>query len=120
MDAETIVFVSLFSALSGAVTVLGIWQAASGTLVFRRFAGREWTSREIKVSGWSWVICGATGIAMAVIGGLEFGARVIPMYWVGSPWGMITGNPWPLIAIATLLFQAGIELRHKRRSRITK
>jgi hypothetical protein len=120
MDAETIVFVSLFSAASGAVTALGILQAVSGRLIFRRFAGRDWTSGEIKVSGWSWVICGVAGIAMSLVGGLEFGARVIPMYWVGSPWGLITGNPWPLIALANLLFQLLIELRHKRQSRISR
>jgi hypothetical protein len=95
MDAETIVFVSLFSAVSGAVTALGILQAVSGRLIFRRFAGRDWTSGEIKVSGWSWVICGVAGIATALIGGLEFGARVIPLYWVGSPWGSLRATLGP-------------------------
>jgi hypothetical protein len=115
VGAFTIVLVSLFSAASGALTALGIMQALSGRSHFgKRYS---WTPGEIKVSGLGWAVCGLTGVAMALVGGLEFGAHVIPLYWVGSPWGIVTANPWPLILFANLIFQLLIELRHRRRSR---
>ena len=51
---------------------------------------------------------------MAVLGALEF-SGTIPMYWVGSPWGIITANPWPLVWMATLLFQVLIDRHQKKR-----
>lgn len=117
--AFTIVTMSLFSAGFGAWTALGILQAVTGRNTFSRFFGRgsSWTPGEIKVSGWSWAICGLAGIAMALVGGLELAARFIPLYWVSSPWGIVTANPWPLIFFGTLLFQLLIERHHRSRSR---
>lgn len=116
MAASTVVLVSVFSAGFGAWTALAIEQAVSGRPIFSR--GYSWSSGEIKLSGLSWAICGLAGVGMALVGGLALGARVIPLYWVGSPWGIVTSNPWPLIFLANLLFQVLIELRHRRRSRI--
>ena len=116
VGAFTIVLVSLSSAGFGALTALGIMQAVSGRSIFSR--GSSWTPGEIKLSGLGWAVCGLAGVGMALVGGLEFGAHVIPLYWVGSPWGIVTANPWPLILFANLLFQLLIELRHRRRSRI--
>ena len=119
MGVGTILLVWLFSAFFGAWTALGIVQAVSGRfiLLLPRFTGRasSWTQGAIKLSGWSWAICGLAGLCMALVGGLEFGARVIPIYWAGSPWGLITGNPWPLVMILTVLFQLLIDRHQKKR-----
>jgi hypothetical protein len=116
MGAFTIVLVSLFSAGFGALTALSILQALSGRPILSR--GYSWTPGEIKLSGLSWAVFGLAGVGTALVGGLEFGARVIPLYWVGSPWGTVTANPLALILVANLLFQLLIQLHHKRRSRI--
>jgi hypothetical protein len=116
MGAFTIVLVSLFSAGFGALTALAIVQAVSGRATLSR--GYSWTPSEIRLSGLGWAIFGLAGVGTALVGGLEFGARVIPLYWVGSPWGIVTANPIPLFLLANLLFQLLIELRHRRRSRI--
>lgn len=114
-----IVTVSLFSAAFGAWTALAILQALTGRAIFSRFFGHgsSWTPSEIKLSGWSWAICGLSGVIVALVGGLEFGAHVVPLYWVGSPWGIVTANPWPLVFLGTLLFQLLIERHHRTRSR---
>jgi len=116
VGAGNIVLFSLFSAGSGALIALGMVQAISGRFIFSRFAprGSSWTAGAIKLSGWTWAICGLSGLCMAVLGALEFGG-IIPMYWVGSPWGIITANPWPLVWMATLLFQVLIDRHQKKR-----
>jgi hypothetical protein len=121
MDVFTIVMVCFTSALSGACIALGIFQAVTGRLIFRGYPRSSlWTPGEIKVSGWSWAISGMAGVGVALIGGLIFEAHVIPVYWVGSPWGIVTANPLGLVLLATLLFQVLIGWHNKRRSRISR
>jgi hypothetical protein len=116
MGAFTIVFVSLFSALFGAWTTIAIGQAVSGRLMFGRFGGRSsWTPGEIKLAGLGHSVVGLAGVVISLVGGLEFGAHVIPLYWVGSPWGLVTANPLPLVVIGNSLLQLSIELHHRRR-----
>lgn len=113
MDALTIGFVWLFGAISGGWTALAVAQAITGRRLFPLFATpKDWTARELKLSGWSWAVCGLVGMATVLFGGLIFGARVIPVFWVGSPWG-IFANPWPEVIIGTLLFQVMIDRRRK-------
>lgn len=113
MDTLTIGFVWLFGAISGAWTALAVAQAMTGRRLFPLFATpKDWTARELKLSGWSWAVCGLVGMATVLFGGLIFGAHVIPVFWAGSPWG-IFANPWPEVILATLLFQLVIDLRHK-------
>jgi hypothetical protein len=115
VDAFTIVAVWFGSAFSGAWAALAIAQAITGRRLFPLFSTpKDWTARELKLSGWSWAVCGLVGMATVLFGGLIFGARVIPVFWVGSPWG-IFANPWPEVIVATLLFQFVIDQRHKGR-----
>lgn len=79
-----------------------------------------WTPAEIKLSGVSWVIFGLAGIGSAFLYGLEFGARVVPLYWVGSPWGLVTGNPFLLLVLIGLFLEWFNDFRHWRRSRNSK
>jgi hypothetical protein len=113
-----VVLVSLFSAAFGAWTGLAILQVVSGRFMPWKLPGSgSWTQAEVRASGIGWAICGLSGVGMALVAGLEFGAHVIPTYWVGSPWGIVTGNPWILIFLGNLLFQWLIALHHWRPSR---
>lgn len=117
----TIALVTVSSALSGALIALGLVQAGSGRMTIgsaARYA--SWTVAEVKLTGVGWVVFGLAGIGTGLLGGLELGAKVIPLYWVGSPWGFVTGNPFVPAALCINLFiQLFIALRH-RRSRARK
>lgn len=113
------VLVSLSSACFGAWAAIAVGQAVSGRLMFGRFGGRvSWTPGEIKLAGFGWTVFALAGVGMSLVGGLEFGAHVIPLYWVGSPWGLVTANPLPLVLFGNLLLQLLIELHHKQRLRL--
>jgi hypothetical protein len=115
MDALTIVSAWVFTAMFAAWTALAITHIATGRVVFRLFVPNPaWSSHEIRLSAWGWVICGVAGMVWALLGGLIFGARVIPLFWVGSPWAILA-NPAPLIIIGNGFYQALIDQRHRGR-----
>ena len=115
MDAFEVVTVWAFGAIFGAWTGLALAHAVTGRVVFPLFAMRTgWTSREIKLSGWGWAVCGVSGLAWTLVGGLSLGAHIIPLFWVGSPWAL-WANPMPILVVANGVFQALIDQRHKGR-----
>lgn len=115
MDLFTILTVWLFTAVFGAWTALALVHVVTGRVVFPLFAqGVGWSQQEIKLSGWGWLVCGVSGIVMALVGGLIFGAHAIPVFWAGSPWGMFA-NPMPIILVGNGAYQALIDQRHKGR-----
>jgi hypothetical protein len=115
MDAFEVVTVWAFAALFGAWTGLALAQVASGRIVFPAFAmWRVWTPREVKLSGWGWLVCGLAGLLWTLIGGLSVGAHVIPLFWVGNPW-WFWANPFPIMVILNGLYQQLIDQHHKGR-----
>lgn len=116
MDVFEVVTVWAFAALFGAWTGLALAHVATGRVVFPLFAmGKAWSAREVKLSGWGWLVCGLAGMLWTLIGGLSLGAHVIPLFWVGSPWGLLWTDLGPIIIVANGLYQQLIDQHHKGR-----
>ncbi len=115
MGGFTLGVVWLFSLGFGAWTALAVAQAVAGRPFFRFLTGRvAWSAGEIKVSGWSWAMCGLAGAVFTLVGALTIANNRLPQHGIGSPLGLFA-NPWPFVFLLTSLFQVLIEQHHKRR-----
>jgi hypothetical protein len=97
---------------SGALAIVGFAEALTARSVFSTW-GINWSSTEIRLLGVSRLIWGLSCGLYVLIFGLTLGARVIPEFWVGHPWGLFVSAPIALVSLGTLFFQAVLVSRHK-------
>jgi hypothetical protein len=113
--AFTIGAVSVGGLVGGALITMGLIEARAGRVIVN-WQRHSWSRREARQLGLSRVIQGIAIASYPLIGGLSLSAHLIPLFWVGNRWGFLVPLSYGFVIVATLFFQAALEIRSERRT----